>query len=46
MYVIGDDERNLDDKASDLGISRGTLKNRTISALEKIKSHISNILKI
>lgn len=46
MYVIGDDERNLDDKASDLGISRGTLKNRTISALEKIKSHISSILKI
>jgi len=46
MYVIGDDERNLDDKASDLGISRGTLKNRTISALEKIKSHISGILKI
>lgn len=46
MYIIGDDDRNLDDKAGDLGISRGTLKNRTISALEKIKNHISSILKI
>lgn len=44
MYVIYDDGRNLDEKALELGVSRGTLKNRTLSALSKIKEKISGML--
>ena len=44
MYIIDDDGRNLDEKACELGVSRGTLKNRTISALNKIKEKITGII--
>lgn len=40
LYVISDEDKNLDEKACELGISRGTFKNRTISALNKIKEII------
>lgn len=42
----GDDDRTANEKAISLGVSRGTLKNKTISALKKIKSNIVGALGI
>ena len=41
-----DDDRTTNEKAISLGVSRGTLKNKTISALKKIKSNIVGALGI
>lgn len=40
FYILDDNNKNLNEKGISLGISRRTLKNRTISALNKIKSNI------